>query len=104
PPSACGRSASTARRRRRSTGPTAPGSGRCRARARAWPTSRSTRCTGRPPTGWPELSTREPPVPAGLSVTVITRDEAADLEACLASVAWGDELVVVDAESTDRTV
>ncbi len=43
-------------------------------------------------------------MPAGLSVTVITRDEAADLEACLASVAWADELVVVDAESTDRTV
>jgi glycosyltransferase involved in cell wall biosynthesis len=39
-----------------------------------------------------------------LSVTVITRDEEADLDACLESVAWADEIVVVDAQSTDRTV
>jgi glycosyltransferase involved in cell wall biosynthesis len=38
-----------------------------------------------------------------LSVTVITRDEEANLDACLASVAWADEIVVVDAQSTDRT-
>jgi glycosyltransferase involved in cell wall biosynthesis len=39
-----------------------------------------------------------------LSVTVITRDEEAHLEACLESVAWADEIVVVDAQSGDRTV
>ncbi len=39
-----------------------------------------------------------------LSVTVITRDEAANLAAALDSVAWADEIVVVDAESTDATV
>ena len=39
-----------------------------------------------------------------VSVTVITRDEAANIEACLASVAWADEILVVDCGSTDRTV
>ena len=39
-----------------------------------------------------------------LSVTVITRNEAANLAAALESVAWADEIVVVDAESTDDTV
>ena len=39
-----------------------------------------------------------------VTVTVITRDEAAHIEAALDSVAWADEVVVVDAESTDKTV
>jgi glycosyltransferase involved in cell wall biosynthesis len=39
-----------------------------------------------------------------LSVTVITRNEAADIGAALASVAWADEIVVVDSQSTDDTV
>ncbi|HUU35342.1 MAG TPA: glycosyltransferase family 2 protein [Vicinamibacterales bacterium] len=39
-----------------------------------------------------------------LSVTVITRNEAANLAAALDSVAWADEVVVVDSESTDATV
>jgi glycosyltransferase involved in cell wall biosynthesis len=39
-----------------------------------------------------------------LSVTVIAKNEEADLEAALASVAWADEIIVVDAESTDQTV
>jgi glycosyltransferase involved in cell wall biosynthesis len=39
-----------------------------------------------------------------LTVTVITRNEAANIEAALASVAWADEIVVVDSESTDDTV
>jgi glycosyltransferase involved in cell wall biosynthesis len=39
-----------------------------------------------------------------LSVTVITRNEAANLGAALESVPWADEIVVVDAESTDDTV
>jgi (heptosyl)LPS beta-1,4-glucosyltransferase len=38
-----------------------------------------------------------------LSVTVITRNEAADLDAALQSVAWADEIVVVDSHSTDAT-
>jgi (heptosyl)LPS beta-1,4-glucosyltransferase len=39
-----------------------------------------------------------------LSVTVITRNEAADIGAALDSVAWADEIVVVDSQSTDETV
>ena len=39
-----------------------------------------------------------------LSVVVITLDEEAKLRRCLESVAWGDEVVVVDAESKDKTV
>jgi glycosyltransferase involved in cell wall biosynthesis len=39
-----------------------------------------------------------------LTVTVITRNEAAHIEAALASVAWADEIVVVDSNSTDETV
>jgi glycosyltransferase involved in cell wall biosynthesis len=39
-----------------------------------------------------------------LSVTVITKNEAADLAAALESVRWADEIVVVDSESTDETV
>ena len=39
-----------------------------------------------------------------LSVTVITRNEAADIGDALASVSWADELIVVDSNSTDDTV
>ncbi|MBI2161568.1 MAG: glycosyltransferase family 2 protein [Candidatus Rokubacteria bacterium] len=38
-----------------------------------------------------------------LSIVVITKDEEERVRACLESVAWADELVVVDAESTDKT-
>jgi glycosyltransferase involved in cell wall biosynthesis len=38
-----------------------------------------------------------------LSVTVITKNEAAHIDACLASVAWADERLVVDSGSTDGT-
>jgi glycosyltransferase involved in cell wall biosynthesis len=38
-----------------------------------------------------------------LTVTVITRNESANLDAALASVGWADEIVVVDAGSTDDT-
>jgi glycosyltransferase involved in cell wall biosynthesis len=39
-----------------------------------------------------------------LSVAVITLNEAERLRACLQSVAWADEVVVVDAASHDKTV
>lgn len=40
---------------------------------------------------------------AKLTVTVITRNEAANIEAALASVSWADEIIVIDAASTDET-
>lgn len=39
-----------------------------------------------------------------LTVTVIAWNEEERLRACLESVAWADEIVVVDAESGDKTV
>jgi glycosyltransferase involved in cell wall biosynthesis len=41
---------------------------------------------------------------APLTVTVITRNESVHIEACLASVDWADECLVVDCGSTDDTV
>jgi glycosyltransferase involved in cell wall biosynthesis len=38
-----------------------------------------------------------------LTATVLTRNEERHIARCLRSLAWADELVVVDAESTDRT-
>jgi glycosyltransferase involved in cell wall biosynthesis len=38
-----------------------------------------------------------------LSVTVITKNEAAHIAAALESVSWADEIIVVDAQSTDDT-
>jgi hypothetical protein len=42
--------------------------------------------------------------PMPLSVTIITRNAASQIEDCLASVAFADEIVVVDSGSTDDTV
>jgi glycosyltransferase involved in cell wall biosynthesis len=39
-----------------------------------------------------------------LSVVVLTRDEEANIARCLDSVAWADQVIVVDSGSTDRTV
>lgn len=39
-----------------------------------------------------------------VTATVITRNEASNIEAALASVQWADEIVVVDSESSDETV
>jgi glycosyltransferase involved in cell wall biosynthesis len=39
-----------------------------------------------------------------LTVTVITRNEAANIEGALGSVQWADEIVVVDSFSVDETV
>ncbi len=41
--------------------------------------------------------------PAGLSACVITRDEEDRIGDCLQSLAWCDEIVVVDSHSVDRT-
>jgi glycosyltransferase involved in cell wall biosynthesis len=40
----------------------------------------------------------------GLSVIIITKNEAAHIAACLASVSFADEIVVLDSGSTDGTV
>jgi (heptosyl)LPS beta-1,4-glucosyltransferase len=39
-----------------------------------------------------------------LSVTILTKNEAGNIAAALESVAWADEILVVDAESSDDTV
>ena len=39
-----------------------------------------------------------------LSAVIITKNESANIEAALASVAWADERLVIDADSTDDTV
>jgi glycosyltransferase involved in cell wall biosynthesis len=39
-----------------------------------------------------------------ISVCIITQDEEGNLQDCLDSVKWADEVVVVDSGSTDRTV
>lgn len=39
-----------------------------------------------------------------LSIIVITKNEEANIERCLRSVQWANEIIVVDAMSTDRTV
>jgi glycosyltransferase involved in cell wall biosynthesis len=41
---------------------------------------------------------------ASLSVTVITKNEAHNIEACLRSVLFADQIVVLDSGSTDETV
>jgi len=40
----------------------------------------------------------------GLSVVIITKNEAGRLPTCLASVAFADEIIVIDSGSTDGTV
>lgn len=40
----------------------------------------------------------------GLSVTIITKNEAQNIRACLESVKWANEIIVVDSGSTDDTV
>jgi glycosyltransferase involved in cell wall biosynthesis len=41
---------------------------------------------------------------SSLSVIIITKNEAANMRDCLQSVAWADEIIVVDSGSTDATV
>jgi glycosyltransferase involved in cell wall biosynthesis len=42
--------------------------------------------------------------PNNVSVLILTRNEEQDLPACLASVAWCDDIHVLDSHSTDQTV
>src|SRR2546425_490870 len=59
----------------------------------------------RPSWGWGPAVRGEPIMKKPrLSVVVVTRNEEERLRACLESVAWADEIVVVDAESEDKTV
>ncbi len=39
-----------------------------------------------------------------ISVTIITKNEVKNIGRCLESLKWADEIVVVDSDSTDRTV
>jgi glycosyltransferase involved in cell wall biosynthesis len=39
-----------------------------------------------------------------LSVVIITKNEEANMQECLESVSWADEIILVDDESTDKTV
>lgn len=39
-----------------------------------------------------------------VSVIIITKNEEQNIAQCLESVSWADEIVVIDAESTDQTV
>ncbi|TAN81348.1 MAG: glycosyltransferase family 2 protein, partial [Gallionella sp.] len=41
---------------------------------------------------------------AEISVIIITKNEAANIRACLESVAWAGEIIVVDSGSSDATV
>ena len=40
---------------------------------------------------------------ASLACLVITKNEEANIQDCLSALAWADERIVVDAESSDRT-
>ena len=44
------------------------------------------------------------PRPSGISVIILTKNEARDLPRCLESVAWCDDIHVYDSMSTDATV
>ena len=55
-----------------------------------------------PARGWPALAATLPAVK--LTVTVITLNEADHIEFALSSVAWADEIIVIDSGSTDGTV
>ena len=39
-----------------------------------------------------------------LSVCIITKNEAKNIQACLNNIAWADEIIIIDSESTDQTV
>ena len=45
-----------------------------------------------------------PPRSVPVTVVVLTRDEEVNIARCLASVAWADQVVVIDSGSADETV
>jgi glycosyltransferase involved in cell wall biosynthesis len=45
-----------------------------------------------------------PGEPVGVSVVIAARDEAANIEACVASVRWAREVIVIENDSSDDTV
>jgi glycosyltransferase involved in cell wall biosynthesis len=47
---------------------------------------------------------RMTPIEPKISATVITKNEEANIAACLESLAWADEIVVLDSGSSDKTV
>lgn len=64
----------------------------------------ATRGSVHPAAGAPGGSPDGLSVPGGLSVAIITRDEAHRIARCLESVAFADQIVVLDSGSTDDTV
>ena len=39
-----------------------------------------------------------------ISAVIITKNEEANISECLKSIGWVNEIILVDAESTDKTV
>lgn len=56
------------------------------------------------PKQWRPVAALADNLPVKISVTVITKNEEDRIADALASVRWADEIIVVDAESTDCTV
>jgi glycosyltransferase involved in cell wall biosynthesis len=50
------------------------------------------------------LSGSLPAVSVSISILILTLDEELNLPACLASLTWSDDIVVLDSYSSDRTV
>jgi|CXWL01.1.fsa_nt_gi glycosyltransferase involved in cell wall biosynthesis len=53
---------------------------------------------------FPAEQPRSKNTPTKISVIIITKNEAMNIRPCLESVAWADEIIVVDSGSTDDTV
>src|SRR5262249_46107547 len=72
-------------------------------RRRGWPTGSRTRSRGS--SGWrPPAASMKPERPATLSVAIIALNEEERIRACLESVPWAEEIVVVDSGSSDKPV
>ena len=81
---------------------------RARSRRPSIRTPTSTGCWGAPVTrlGLRPYRAGDDPAPGSVpvSVVVLTSDEEVNIRRCLASVAWADQVVVIDSGSTDATV
>lgn len=53
---------------------------------------------------WLQTMTQEDSQPCMISVLILTKDEEQDLPGCLESVAWCDDVFVLDSFSTDGTI